>query len=81
MDSLMSQPHLEHIKLLWEPARGIKGLDKTYEQAMKRIEGQEEGSRELAKQVLSWITCAKRPLSTSELQHALAVRADMADTG
>ena len=28
---------------------------------------------ELAKQVLSWITCAKRPLTTSELQHALAV--------
>jgi hypothetical protein len=40
---------------------------------MERIEGQIKNSRELAKQVLSWITCAKRPLTTSELRHALAV--------
>ena len=40
---------------------------------MERIEGQVKNSRELAKQVLSWITCAKRPLTTSELRHALAV--------
>ena len=40
---------------------------------MKRIEGQVKDSCELAKQVLSWITCAKRPLTTLELQHALAV--------
>ncbi|KAL6798507.1 ankyrin repeat-containing domain protein [Trichoderma sp. SZMC 28012] len=30
-------------------------------------------SEELAWLVLSWITCAKRPLATKELQHALAV--------
>jgi hypothetical protein len=40
---------------------------------MERIEGQIADSRELAKQVLSWITCAKRPLTTSELRYALAV--------
>ena len=40
---------------------------------MERIEGQVTDQEELAKQVLSWITCAKRPLTTSELQHALAV--------
>jgi hypothetical protein len=40
---------------------------------MQRIEGQVADSEELAKQVLSWITCAKRPLTTSELQFALAV--------
>jgi len=40
---------------------------------MERIEGQKRGFHELAKQVLSWITCAKRPLTTSELRHALAV--------
>src|SRR5277367_5976341 len=42
---------------------------------MERIEGQAADSEELAKQVLSWIACAKRPLTTSELQHALAVEA------
>ena len=40
---------------------------------MERIEGQVVDQEELAKQVLSWITCAKRPLTTSELQHALGV--------
>jgi ankyrin repeat protein len=40
---------------------------------MKRIESQAADSKELAKQALSWIICAKRPLTTSELQHALAV--------
>ena len=40
---------------------------------MERINGQKPGLKDLAKQVLFWITCAKRPLATSELQHALAV--------
>jgi hypothetical protein len=40
---------------------------------MDRIEGQVSGQEKLAKEVLSWITCTKRPLITSELQHALAV--------
>ena len=40
---------------------------------MERIEGQLIDEEKLAKQVLSWITCAKRPLTTSELEHALAV--------
>jgi hypothetical protein len=40
---------------------------------MRRIEGQVLDQEELAKQVLSWITCAQRPLTTSEIQHALAV--------
>ena len=40
---------------------------------MERIEGQVKDQEDLAKLVLSWITCAKRPLTTSEFQHALAV--------
>jgi len=40
---------------------------------MNRIEGQLKDQEQLAKQVISWITCAKRPLSTTELQHALGV--------
>lgn len=42
---------------------------------MERIEGQVTDQEELAKQVLSWITRAKRQLTTSELHHALAVEA------
>jgi ankyrin repeat protein len=44
-----------------------------YEKAMHRIHGQTDDQRQLATQVLSWITFAKRPLTTQELQHALAV--------
>jgi hypothetical protein len=43
---------------------------------MNRINGQNSGSWQLAQNVLSWITCAKRPLSALELQHALAVEVD-----
>ena len=52
---------------------GSDAYDQAYRDAMDRIKGQISNSRELAYQTLSWITCAKRPLTTSELQHALAV--------
>lgn len=39
---------------------------------MKRIQGQVTDQKMLAVDILSWITYAKRPLTTSELQHALA---------
>ncbi|KAF7554286.1 hypothetical protein G7Z17_g3000 [Cylindrodendrum hubeiense] len=49
-------------------------LNKAYDTVMDRINGQKLGLKELAIQVLSWISCAKRPLNTSELQHALATK-------
>lgn len=52
-----------------------KGLDEAYKEAMKRIKGQGSNAWELAKEVLSWITCAIRPLTTLELRHALAIEA------
>lgn len=48
-------------------------LEKAYEQAMDRITSQMPGLQVLGKKTLAWITCAKRKLTTSELQHALAV--------
>jgi hypothetical protein len=43
---------------------------------MERIEGQEGDFRKLARQVLSWVIHAKRPLSGPELRHTLGVRTD-----
>jgi hypothetical protein len=43
---------------------------------MERINGQIKNQEELAKQVLLWITCAKRPLTMSELQHAFTMEID-----
>ncbi|KAH7156643.1 hypothetical protein EDB81DRAFT_867642 [Dactylonectria macrodidyma] len=49
-------------------------ISSTYDEAMQRIENQDEGDRELAVQVLAWISHAVRPLTVRELQHALAVQ-------
>ncbi|SCV30566.1 related to ankyrin repeat [Fusarium fujikuroi] len=51
----------------------IHVLSEAYAQALERIRAQKPGIRQLAEKTLLWITCAKRPLTTSELQHALAV--------
>ncbi|KAB5542460.1 hypothetical protein GE09DRAFT_1225395 [Coniochaeta sp. 2T2.1] len=48
-------------------------LDRAYQHAMERINGQKPGFRKLALKAICWITCATRPLSPPELQHALAV--------
>ena len=41
---------------------------------MERVRSQSSDDRELAIKVLSWISCAIRPLTLEEVQHALAVR-------
>ncbi|CAM1508160.1 Fc.00g050080.m01.CDS01 [Cosmosporella sp. VM-42] len=55
---------------------GAEAYDGVYISAMSRIKRQGPGQTDmkLAKRVLSWIVCAKRQLTTSELQRALAVR-------
>ncbi|GAB1198163.1 hypothetical protein APSETT444_007471 [Aspergillus pseudonomiae] len=50
-----------------------KVLDHAYKQAMERIRGQAPEHQELANRVLTWIACARRSLTLSELQHGLAV--------
>ncbi|KAH6716575.1 hypothetical protein BKA61DRAFT_513501, partial [Leptodontidium sp. MPI-SDFR-AT-0119] len=57
----------------------LEVLSSAYEQAMERINGQQAGFQVLAKSVLSWITCAKRPLIMSEIQHAIAVEVGEAE--
>jgi len=49
---------------------------RAYGETMERIELQTEDEATLAKQVLVWITRARQPLTTRELQHALAVEVD-----
>ena len=50
-----------------------KSIDDTYDEAMARIDQQNKDLKDLANNVLLWISCARRPLSLKELQHALAV--------
>ncbi|CAG9983235.1 unnamed protein product [Clonostachys byssicola] len=78
MNTVVGLPTKGDVKqALQNLAKGVEGLDETYQLAMRRIEDQGKGYRELAKQILAWIIHAKRPLSTQELRHALAVKPGM----
>src|ERR1700761_6530134 len=57
--------------------RGIDGLSKAYDDARQRIDGQLEGFRRLAHQVLSLITYARVELSVDEMLEAVAIQAGM----
>ncbi|KAH0522614.1 hypothetical protein TsFJ059_006437 [Trichoderma semiorbis] len=48
-------------------------LNLFYEDTLKRIEDQDESSRALANKAISYIYCAKRPLKSQELIHALSI--------
>ncbi|CAG8126236.1 unnamed protein product [Penicillium salamii] len=48
-------------------------LDDAYREAMRRIKSQTGQQSGLALRILSWISCAKRPLRSWELQYAIAV--------
>lgn len=57
-------------------ATGSDAYDKAYNEAMERIEHQLKDQEDLAKDALSWIVCSRRPLTTLELQHALAIESE-----
>ena len=71
MDSLVGKHNRAAVRKALEILP--KEVNATYDEAMERIERQNEDNKELAKHVFSWITYARRPLSVKELQHALAV--------
>lgn len=51
-----------------------EALHDAYDQTLERINGQMPGFRKLAMNVLLWLTCARRQLSTVELQHAIGTK-------
>jgi hypothetical protein len=74
LDLLKAKPSFKAVRTaLKNLATGSGAYDDAYNDAMKRIEGQLEEEEQLAKQVLSWISCAQRPPTVKELQHALSV--------
>ncbi|RVD89722.1 uncharacterized protein DFL_000717 [Arthrobotrys flagrans] len=80
---LLAQLHFEAIKTKTSLTRmrnaletlpiGEKAYDHAYKNAMARIESQNKDFKDLAHKVLWWIVRAKRPITTSELRHALGV--------
>ncbi|KAJ3454410.1 hypothetical protein MRS44_018304 [Fusarium solani] len=74
LESLIGNTSVKAVRMaLAKLPSGSDAYNHAYDTVMERIESQVAGHRKLAKQILSWITCAKRPLTTVELQHALAV--------
>lgn len=73
-EAVSTKMTLKKIKdLLNKLPTGPKNYDHAYGEAMNRILSHDADQRDLALQVLSWITWSRRPLSTSELQCGLAV--------
>ncbi|KAI0810039.1 hypothetical protein GGR55DRAFT_150278 [Xylaria sp. FL0064] len=69
------------VQALQNLPRGQEALNLAYTGAIERIEQQQPGRREKAKQLLVWVTHAKRPLSPIEVQHALAIELDADNSG
>ena len=77
MDSLYGKLTKKAVRsTLAKLPKGSDALKEAYNGAIERIKGQLYEEFELAKNVLSWITYAQRPLTTKELSHALAVEAN-----
>ncbi|KIM94744.1 hypothetical protein OIDMADRAFT_135812, partial [Oidiodendron maius Zn] len=73
-DAIKTKKSLNKVKKALENLpTGFQAYSHAYKDAMERIRAQDIDSRELAEHVLSWIVHAKRQLSITELQHALAV--------
>ena len=77
IDSLVSKTNRREVRTAL--ANLPKEIDKTYDEAMKRIEAQIDDDRDLGTRVLSWLAYALRPLSVRELQYALAIQPGMTE--
>ncbi|GES63994.1 purine and uridine phosphorylase [Aspergillus terreus] len=83
---LLARLHLDHLmgfttigqvkEALTSLRSGEEGLSEAYDQAMNRIQSQPHPCRQMAIEILAWLTFSKRALHQSELQHALATRAN-----
>jgi ankyrin repeat protein len=72
MDNLATK---QHVRAIRDALKVIpRKLEDTYDLVMQRISEQNEDDADLARRVLSWLTYSVRPLTVTELQHALAVQ-------
>ncbi|KAJ7114765.1 hypothetical protein C8R44DRAFT_675918 [Mycena epipterygia] len=70
IDSLTTKNTVKAVRALQQLP---KDLNLTYDEAIERIDNQSEDDRQLAQQVLTWVSNVKRPLSVGELREALAI--------
>ncbi|XHG04001.1 hypothetical protein AWENTII_007284 [Aspergillus wentii] len=78
LDSLRDKVTRGEVKTALESLpTGSEAYEKMYANAMVRIQRQTEGHKGLAMRTLTWIVCTQKPLTTHELQGALAVKGNM----
>ncbi|PQE26429.1 Ankyrin repeat-containing domain protein [Rutstroemia sp. NJR-2017a BBW] len=78
---LLAHLHIEAIACELKISRVRKALvdlpevlAQSYDEALKRVsECQDTNRRDLAMNILMWLSCTKRPLTIRELQHALVI--------
>lgn len=81
LDSLISAPRAKEINDELERLinrsnqmnEGNVAVDDAYRDVVERINNQDPRRQRLAKDTLSWVICAKRPLTTLELRTALTI--------
>src|SRR5271156_1760667 len=74
IDSLLDKRNKQKVlSTLDRLSKGSAKLGDAYSEAIKRIDGQLDEDRLLARRALSWITYAQRLLTTKELCHVLAI--------
>ncbi|KAJ5165607.1 uncharacterized protein N7500_007437 [Penicillium coprophilum] len=81
LDSLISAPRAKEINDELERLvnrsnqidEGNIAVDDAYRDVVERINNQDPRRQRLAKDTLSWVICAKRPLTTLELRTALTI--------
>lgn len=72
MDTLAKKAKYNKKAVQLAASQLLSELDSTYDQALERINSQDEAESSLAKQVLSWISLTYEPLTMLLLQQALA---------
>ncbi|KAI0873882.1 hypothetical protein GGS24DRAFT_461484 [Hypoxylon argillaceum] len=77
MDSLALESTPKAVRKVLEAIpRGDTAMRETYNNAVQRIESQHQTNRDWAIRTIQWVCFAMRPLTSTELTHALAVDQD-----
>ena len=87
LDSLISAPRAKEIndelqRLINRSNQSDEGniaVDDAYRDIVERINNQDPRRQRLAKDTLSWVICARRPLTTLELRTALTIKLGESD--
>ncbi|GAW25243.1 putative zinc finger protein [Rosellinia necatrix] len=80
MDELLRQPTIEHLENQLQGDFFPKGLHDAYNKIVNRLQRELVANQWLiAKRIIGWLACAKRPLTWHEIQAALSMVFDDSD--